>query len=255
VKVYILATCNNELLLPYTLLVFKTLRIGFPTTQIEVHINSINSWTNDIVEVANSINVTTITFIDRTIHHQWIESLVNVNEEPFWICDTDIIFYKSIEDWSEFNADIPLAGAFIPEFCCPFLKTLTQGRLHTSLMYINPRELLRCYNLYLSFQPKTVFNPHANPFYPLVFPILGIPLFYDTLSVMYNAIGGFKFTPEQQDCYFHFHFGTISDLILPHLNPIEGNTREAILKQPELGKGVWKKQLDWLNSRHPSKIL
>lgn len=244
--VHILATCRKPELAPYTALVFKTLRVGFPTFEIKVHING-DCETNlpEIRELAHSVGGEWVN--ENTIHHEWIEDLLNNETEPFYILDTDVIFYQNFE---LFHFSSAIAGARIPEWRDEFTNTITKPRLHGSLLYIDPIKVKKEIADYESQFPKTPFNPLINLFYPIVIPSNGEGIFYDTCGLLYHAIGGEAFTPEQLDCYFHFNFGSISDIVLPHLKeavPMQV-AREAILQNPQLGKGLWRKQMEYYDS-------
>jgi len=245
-KVFILATCRKPELLPYTLLVFKTLRVGFPTAEVHVHINGAlegpKDWAGTVGDAANNAGCS-IELIPEITHHEWIEKLIH-NEElaVFWIVDTDVIFYASVEDW---KFETPLAGALIPEFNDPFLCATTRSRLHTSLMHINARALVGATVAYELRHPQTIYNPMVNGIYPQCYPLNGKSYFNDTMSLVYHAIGGTAFTPQQKDCYFHFHFGSFSDLVLPKMPEGMAAARAELLDKPHLGIGLWRKQEEW----------
>jgi hypothetical protein len=116
-KVHILATCRMPELFPMTALVFKSLRVGFPTADIDVSSNNLSSKHYNAIRVLCGENLCGLRQHSKTIHHKWIEELVNAETEPFWICDTDIIFYESVEGW---KFDAPLAGWRIPEWVDEF---------------------------------------------------------------------------------------------------------------------------------------
>ncbi len=245
-KVFILATCRKEELRPYTELVFKTLRVGFPTAEVEVHFNG---GTIGTVEKTCDLAVAAgckLNSIKETTHHDWISGLLLEQNEPFWLVDPDVIFYGKVEHW-EFGG--PLAGYRIPEFNDPFLKAITRARLHTSLLYVNPEYVRLAWKSYLGRHPSTRFNPAADCVNPLYMPLNRQTIFYDTMALMYHAIGGEQFTPEQKNAYFHFHFGTFSDLVLPSMPDEMKLLRNHVLHQPEAGIGMWRAQDEWFESR------
>jgi hypothetical protein len=247
-KVFILATCRREDLIPYTLLVFKTFRIGFPTAELHVHTNGTEGshiWgqtLKDVVEAAGG----QLYIKDETTHHGWIAGLVEAEHDAFWLCDTDMVFYRSVEDW-KFPDNLPMAGYRVPEFYDEFTKSITRARLHTSLLRIDPFAFRVAWLKYCTNHPQTQFNPIANPFHPVVMPLNGRSYFHDTLSVAYHGIGGVEFTPQQKESYFHFHFGTFSDLVLPKLRVGDSmaTMRKAILENPSLGIGMWRMQEEY----------
>lgn len=213
-NVFLLATCRKPELAPFTELVFKTLRTGFPNARITVCING--DCAKHCPNIKHVAELAQCIVIDEpeTIHHKWIEELIETEREPFWICDTDMIFYSSVEEW-EF--DTALAGYLIPEFQDQFTGAITRSRLHTSLMYVNPVMVRDQLEKYEAQFPVTPFNPLANPYHPLCLPFNGRGYFYDTCSMLYHSIGGTSFASEHLNCYFHFFFGTLSDIVIPRL--------------------------------------
>lgn len=252
-KVFILATCRKPELLPYTLLVFKTLRVGFPTAEVSVHLNGaqgsgMNGWAMTAMETAQMAGCK-VEVIAETTHHEWIENLIlDPKNDEFWILDTDVIFYASVEDWT---FGTPLAGALIPEFNDPFLCATTRSRLHTSLMHIKSDELNVVSLAYEYKHPRTIYNPMVNGIYPQCYPLNGKSYFNDTMSLVYHAVGGTPFTAQQKDCYFHFHFGSFSDMVLPKMPDGIGAARQQILEHPEQGVGQWRTQEEWFNAMQP----
>lgn len=250
-SVHILATVRNKDLLPYTLLVFKSINTGFPTAPIFVYGNDLDP--NDEKAVKSACDLVGASFknIEATIHHKWIEERIATKDQPFWICDTDMIFYSSVEDW---NFNTALAGFLVPEFDDEFTGAITRSRLHTSLLYIDPLKVKEQVNAYESRFPSTPFNPKANLIHPLCLTLNGRGYFHDTCSLLYHAIGGTAFRPQQKDAYFHFNFGTLSDLVLPRLR--NGKqihvSRDIILKNQELGKGIWREQEEFYADRKPN---
>lgn len=213
-NVYILATCRKPELWPMTALVFKTVRVGFPTAKICVFNNDLSVEHRELLKAeCEKVGAELFgTICHPSIHHTWIEELVRREEEPFYVLDTDVVFYQNFE---RFVFETALAGWRIPEWRDEFTKTVTRARLHTSLLYINPKKVRAAVATYEQQFPVTPFNPLANLFHPLCLPFKGETYFYDTCAFLYHAIGGTAFTDEQKDCYFHMFFGTFSDLVLP----------------------------------------
>lgn len=218
---------------------FDTLRIGFPNDRITVHINKdCDKYCPDIVSLCQREDCTT-RYVS-TIHHQWIESLVETETKPFIILDTDVIF------WDKFQLgriNRPIAGRYTPRFYCKFTKAFTMHRLHTSLMYIHPTEVKREMRAVKSWFNQTRFNPIINPFYPIQIPDKDKSLFFDTCALLYHAIGGQAFTEEQLQSYDHLNAGTwIKELntAYPELNMVEAH--KEIYKNPMLAKGIRKVQ-------------
>lgn len=240
-KCFILATCRNEELLPYTTLVFKTIHVGFPDTEVFVTGNELTATALEKTEAAALGASCKFTNLPKQTHQKWIQKLIAEQKEPFWICDTDMVFYQSVEDW-EFTA--ALAGYRVPEFYDEFTKMVTRSRLHTSLMRIDPFAMRVACSKYWLAHRTTEFNPFLEMWDPIVVPLNGRSYFYDTMAVAYHALGGQEFTDEQKNAYFHFHFGSFSDLVLPALSAGEGMkaARNIILEDPSQGIGMWRAQ-------------
>src|SRR5678815_1233002 len=176
-NVHVLATCKNDSLWPYTVLFLKTIRVGFPTARIIVTANGLSPSQNERLKAgADKINAQVR--IDRLEHPEWIQTLLENEQDPFWICDTDVIFYKPVEDW-RFSTGI--SGYLIPEFKDEYTQLVTRSRLHTSLMYIDPYEVKRELDAFKETFRETNFNPVGNLIAPAVIPH-HIPYFYDTTS-------------------------------------------------------------------------
>lgn len=247
--IHILSTCRRPEGLKMATLVFDTLRVGFPHENVKVHING-DVCREDIDVAARSAGCET--FHAHTIHHEWIAGLIAAEREPFIVLDTDVIFYDPF-DMSEFRG--PLHGYRTPEFQDSFTQSVTRARLHTSLLYIDPEDVRRRVGLFTAPSLGHEFAPVSNPVYPVVVAMNGFRVFYDTCSVLYHAIGGNDFTDQQKDKYFHFHFGTIDDIVFPKLPAEEAeamkSTRKRVLDNPYLGRGMWREQERYYRN-HPA---
>jgi hypothetical protein len=229
--IYILSTCRKIELLRAATLVFDTLRIGFPDSQVHVWTNSPMAEARKALEKCALRADCEIRHID-TIHHRWIEMLVGDNDEPFWICDTDVIFWNRCDLWNMQGKW--LSGCLTPGFYDRFTRCKTMPRLHTSLLYIDPERLrlrLREWRQGIHF---TEFNPAVNLYYPLTLPP---NTFYDTCSLLYQAVGGSAFSPAQLACYEHLHCATWVDLIEPTY-PGMKSLHESFFERPDLARGL-----------------
>lgn len=251
-QVFILATCRNESLLRFTTLVFDSIRVGFPSSNVTVIGNALPDYASEAVGLACQQTNCQFTNGPETIHHIFVEKLCGEQHEPFILLDTDMIMYDEVESW---KFDKSLAGWRIPEWKDVFTGAVTRARLHTSLLFINPVKLRAEIEVYHSQFPDTPFNPKVNLFYPLCYPFKGRGYFSDTCSMLYHAVGGQSFTERQLDAYCHFQFGTISDIVLPRLPRQDQDNfrlaRAAILQNPARGKGAWRHQMNYYSS-HPA---
>lgn len=247
-KVHILATCRQPDLIPAALMVFDTLRLGFPNADVSVDINRVDGLEDemDVIKNKAALARSSVAFV-QTIHHEWLEALCMNEPEPFVALDTDIIFWERCDHW-EFAH--PLAGRYIPHFRDPFTKCLTRSRLHGSFLWVKPVELRAKIAAYHAGFPGTPFNPPANLFYPFYMPMRGQSYFHDTGCLLYHAIGGHGYSERELDAYSHLNCGTISDIVAPHMP--EECLREshfAVFNDRELARGCWRDQ-DAFYARH-----
>jgi len=252
-RVFILATCKNEELSAYTEMVFRTLRVGFPTAEVEVFINEPMpvGVAATVANEAKKADCRVMTLHAELKHHEWIEQLVKAENDAFWICDTDIIFYESMERQ---GGGTHLYGAYMPEFQDEFTNAITRSRLHTSLLRIDPQLVRFKMDAYFNRHPDTIFNPRPNLFHPLYMPLRQRTVFYDTCSMLFHAIGGAYMPQCALDKYFHFHFGTCADVVLPNLKNAQQMiaARREVMKNNQLGRGGWRAQLEYLEARKPN---
>lgn len=210
IKVHILATHLQGCNLAATLLTFKTLRTGFPNADITVWGNGLSAYSDPIVaSSARSLGCSYVAS-KSTNHDKWLTFLLAESPEPFWVCDTDIVFHSSVEGFADSKDH--LAGRFEAPFMEPWSKTQKVSRLHTSLLWINPQML---HDLIQRWMRK--WHPSGFPFLPEVEFVRQhyipqgegkAPLFYDTCAGLYQAIGGRSFTEEQNEAFDHLHCGT-----------------------------------------------
>jgi hypothetical protein len=256
-RVHILATVRNLQLLQSALLVFKTLRVGFPTAEIWVWGNNLPGEAIQEVRVACKEAGAIFLQIPAISHGRWIERLMVNEMGSFWICDTDIVFFDNVQ-----NTGIPgepaFAGSLEPEFFEEWTKTWHVERLHPSLMWIDP---LRCKALINGWPGVHEFfgtalrNLVEWQFVPrLVGDWQWVPrerevLFYDTMAGMHQAFGGAAFEPWMEARFEHLHCGTYLDLIGPHLSVGLAEGHRMVWEKPELAKGIRKKQWEYYLGR------
>jgi hypothetical protein len=182
-------------------------------------------------------------------HHEWIQMLATTEKQPFWISDTDILYYENIE---ELKPDSAIAGWRIPEWKDEFTQCITRARIHTCLMHINPLTLASAIARYKeSFNLMDDINPLPNLFAPISVPFGRLTYFYDVCGLLYNAVGGEAFSDEIKERWFHFNFGSISDRVLPLIKDGDkmAAAREMVLLNPQLGRGAWRLQEEYYANR------
>ncbi len=249
-KVFVLVTVRTNPPAPGSVMVFDSIRKGFPTSSIHLQLNSVLPEAYDaILNKVERLDSAILFRLEPTIHHDWIRSLIESESDPFWICDTDVMFWDSVEEWRPKEAAI--MGRRIPQFFDEFTGAITRARLHPSLMYIDPLLLKQKVVEWRRQFTDTPFNPLADVINPLMVAWKEKAYFYDTMSMLYNAIGGQPFTDDQLDCYDHMNFGTIEDLVLPLLKDgvFMRGLRQSIYKNPIKGRGMWRIQEQYYQAR------
>lgn len=242
--VHILATVRRPELLPAAQLVFRTLRLGFPTANVCVWGNGLSD------QVGRQLGVP-YRNLPQTSHDCWIAGLLARATEPFWICDTDVVFWSKVEDWFGNNPDIIFAGRFEPEFDEEWTGTTHVARLHTALMWFNPANVRAAFRAWMARFPSP-WRDTAH--FPLVHqhfvPVRGgKPLFYDTCAGLYHASGGTAFDTVKDAAFEHLHCGTYADLVdaksLADLKAVHA----AVFENPENARGLKEAQDKYYQSR------
>lgn len=213
--VFLLATVRNPALLEAALLVFKTIRTGFPTSNIHVTGNGLEVFFEQ--EVGHACTRIGATFANnrRTAHDEWIERLIMAGNGPMWICDTDVVFFGKVEGWflDQWHGPM-LAGRFEPEFEEEWTQTRHVARLHTSLMWLNIPCVRQAMRNWMGRFPNIWHTAQMNLIRQQFIPVAGQqPLFYDTCAGLYHAVGGHKFMDEQNAAFEHLHCATYSDVV------------------------------------------
>lgn len=206
--VHILVTRLPGGLLDASLLTFKTLRVGFPTAPVTIWINDVDPETRGAVLNLAQQAGAECREIPRIMHDSWIAGLLDNCQKPFWIADTDLVFWDSVEG---FGQPFAIEGRFEPDFREPWSGTQHVRRLHTSLLYLDPEKIRQKVREWAArWHPKGFpFSPWMELVRQQYIPVSDrAPLFYDTCAALYQAIGGHAFTTEQNAAFEHLHCGT-----------------------------------------------
>jgi len=250
--VHILAHCRNPKLLGATLLVFRTLRVGFPSAKVMVWGNALPMDARHPVEAACHMAGAGFMAIPSTTHDAWIESLIMRGASPFWVCDTDIAFWDSMQHLCHFDDTVTVAGRYEPAYSEEWSGTTKPARLHASLLYINPsatRQAIRAWmcRIPMPWRGTAEFPLIRQAFIP---QSDGSIRFYDTCAGLFAAIGGTPFTEVQNCAFDHLQCGTYSDLVSPHLSCDNLEQRHrAIFADITLAKGIRGEQEAYLAQR------
>jgi hypothetical protein len=249
-QVHILATVRTMALLDAALLVFRTLRTGFPTATVMVWGNGLEL--DALKSVGNAAASVGATFRNSAYlpHDGWIEGLVQGMQEPFWICDTDMVFFDRVEDWFDSDERVVFAGRYEPAFAEEWTKTQRAARLHTALMYFNPSLTRQAMRSWMCRIPRPWRDSAVFPLIKQAFiPTAGKTMFFDSCAGLYQACGGTRFTEEQDNAFEHLHCGTYADLITPHLSVNLIEAHRLVYANPALAKGIRERQNEYYASR------
>lgn len=244
--VHILATVRNPALREAALLVFRTIRVAFPTWEIRVYGNALAGQSNDQVAEAAAKAGALYMRMPPTAHDEWILRLLETSTEPFLICDTDMVFWENMED--RLHAPELISGRYEPGFNEEWTQSWHAERLHTCLMYLNPAGLRAATRHYLTKHVPSVFPKASVEFYRQHFvPRLGqLPLFYDTMAGVWHALSGEPFGELQNSCFEHLNCGSYVDEIgkTTGLKDLEAFHR-AVYADVNLARGLRVKQQEW----------
>lgn len=250
--IHILATVRKPDLLPAALLVFKTLRTGFPSSPAIVWGNALDSDAARALQAAAEGVGARFINLPATSHDAWIESLVGKLNEPFWICDTDVVF---VQRMAEPAAGTLFAGRYEPEFNEEFTETIHVARLHTAVMWIDPANLRCAIRTWQARIPEpwrssAQFALVRQHFIPVLSETHG-PLFYDTMAGLWQAGMGEAFTEEQNAAFEHLHCSTYVDEVIkgaPSLQDLQ-SVHKMIYANPQLARGLRLEQDLYYKSR------
>jgi hypothetical protein len=254
--VHILVTCPKVELLPAATLVFQTIRVGFPDQPVYVQANgSLGLNYHPIRRAVLAVGGRWMESPYDGAHDDWIARQLQWATSPFWICDTDVVFWRRFEFESDGST---LAGVRTPSFYEPWSKAQYRERLHTCLMRLDPQQ----------FQDATMaYMDRVNlyPFRPAIELVRqqwqperrGNSLthhFYDTLAMAWHAFGGQEFNREQIESFDHLNCATYVDRIAPSLDFDIQAAHKAVYEDPERLRGSWARQFEWFESHKEPAI-
>ena len=249
---HILVTVRTPELLPAALLVFQTLRRGFPSAPVYVWGNNLKPEYLPAVMQAVAVTGGTFNNLQATCHDAWIEQLVLGQAQPFWICDTDMVFFDPVELFCDAKDTDYLLWRFEPTWHEPWTNTVHIERLHTCLQWFNPGALRGAIMRWARQNVPDVFLDLKVPWIRQHFiPRKGEKtLFYDSTAGIWHALGGRKFTATQNAAFEHLHCGTYSEAVgkcTPLKELPAGHA--AIIANPELARGIQEQQDEFYATR------
>ena len=251
--VHILCTVRKPELLPAALLVFRTVRIGFPSSPVYVWGNALNEKAcQQIIPAVSGIGGY-FTNLKPTCHDGWIENLVLNSPGCFWICDTDVVFFGAMEGAFDGKPDVIFSGRLEPEWLEPWSKTRKVERLHTCLQWHNAAALRKAMLAWSGERVPEVFHTAQVPFIRQTFlPARKETILYDTTAGLWQAGVGTPFTDDQNGKFEHLHAATYADEVgkcaelqdLPELH-------KAVYLNPESAWGLQVRQNEFYQKQKP----
>ena len=244
-KVYVLTFCKDINQLYGSLLVFDTIRVGFPTAEIIVVDN--NSITDAVIEIekaAYSVNAQFVKLENQVLHRDYLRYILNCENDDaqIYIIDPDVILWENVET---FTTNKLLSGRLIPEFFDAYTDTITKPRIHTSFLYIPSVKLLINKINALENKYCTDLIKYAT------LKINGNWTMWDTFGQVFECLHSDIeiFTEKQNDCFDHIFCGSHLNIIAKrHNNPRLHEIHRLSIENPQELKGIWREQHDFFLS-------
>jgi hypothetical protein len=222
-------------------MVFRTLRLGFPSATVCVYLNGWHNVHEDVLNQAKQVGAILVP-AKRTTHDAWVkERLLTEKDGNHVICDTDMVFFRSIENW-EF--DHPFAGDLEPTHRNPVTAARHWERLHTSLLFFRPSDLRKWILLWKAKRPNVNCPQDPDLVSQQWLPSPEGLQFADTACLLYQAISGEEFTTEQREAYTHLHCGTWSDIVEDDIPGLQESHAKAVA-DPQSARGLWRQYDRW----------
>lgn len=247
--VFILTYCRKLDLLYGSTLIFKTLRVGFPTAAVVVVDNASLAEARSAIQPLAAAETCRFLRIGpaEVEHHEFIEAALSAMASdqaprgPLVFLDPDVCLWEDCED---FTFDALMAGYFIPAAKDRITDTLVMPRLHTSFLWIpNAREL---------WDQVQAFRRQRHDFvlFRAFTTLIGRQWCrYNTGASLYAAIRPRVAHFGEEHCrrYDHLVSGSHVDLFYPRLEPKNREQLRELHEHARLGnlaalKGIWARQ-------------
>lgn len=255
--VHILTTVRSAALLPAALLVFRTLRVGFPAAEVKVWGNGLEGNAEAAVRSAAASVGAWFGNLQPTSHDLWVEGLLEQELGAFWIVDTDVVFWGAMAARAEGEV---LAGRFEPEFMEAWTGTRHMARLHTAVMWLNAPRLRAEIRKWMAGVPAPwghsgEFALMRQHFVPLRRAAAGPTemLFYDTCAGVWHAVGGTSFSAEEDAQFSHLHCATYVDVMQGGPGPGKGLAKlhELVYQDSGMARGILATQMEYYRKQAP----
>ena len=249
--VYILTWCDRLESLYGTTLVFKTLRVGFPTATIHIVDNASLPVVRSLLrQHAEDCGAEFTQLTQAVAHHDFLEQMLQRQAKGTAVfVDPDICFWETVEAW-DFAA--LMAGRLLPQYECEYTGCLTHARLHTSLLWIPDIQALL-----QTIQTLQAQFFEFQPFRPSMFRLDDRWQRFDTTAALYAAIPQqmYAFAEAQLDAYDHLFCGTHLRSVAPRIRPDYALLFERMHQSVQFDhralKGAWRLQDDYFRSLVP----
>jgi hypothetical protein len=244
-RVYVLTYCKDIGQLYGALLVFDTIRIGFPTAEIiVVDNNSIPEAVIEIEKAARKVNARFIKLENEVFHHEYLRFILNSenDESQIYLIDPDVIFWKNVE---AFTTDKLFAGRLIPEFFDAYNAVLTKARIHTSFLHIPSAKLLREKIIPLENKYRT------NIIKDTTLKTNDEWVMWDTFAQVFECLHSDIeiFTEEKNECFDHIFCGShLNVLAKKHHHSRMHEIHHLAIENPQELKGIWREQHEFFLS-------
>lgn len=243
--VFVLVTCRGPEHLPLSLLVFDTIRTGFPTAEIFVYDNASDYGSDEIRRRAFDARADSVKLGRRLEHGDFIADRVAAAKGGYSVVfvDTDMIFWSPCEDIRVPEGKL-YAGRLIPEIneCGARMP----ARIHPSMLIVpDARKLSHALSMVPSigwyFRPFQAFT---------VVEKSGGTVCWDTCSSLYAALpnAAYAFGSDELDRYDHLFSGTYPDRLdsMGMSQDLAGFIRRshtvALGPDRQSLRGLWKQQ-------------
>lgn len=225
-----------------------TLRVGFPTADIEVFFQPGCVNADDIYARCKKIGVEAVELPERVHHADWIKNTIvlgSLGKEPTVIVDPDCIFWSNCEGF-QFSGLV--AGMYVPTHWNHWSQSTYAARIHTSFMWFpDPGAFLQAV---FDLTPKLSAEYLPCDLYrPVMAFQNGDPIFYDTMALFCQASVGKKpvdlFQMHHLDCYDHINCSSFYHQMLerfddPRQKAGFAQVHELARTEPQKLRGLWK---------------
>lgn len=248
--VSILTFCPHPSLAYGTLLIFETLRVGFPSAQVEIFDNG--SHPDVQARIANAADGVGAAFQAMSPrhyadHYEWLLFRRDHDARPLVLLDPDVIFWESVEGW-EFGEAVA-AGRLIPQQKEGPYDVLP--RLHPSLFWVPDVGRLRS-----AWARRDPADQVGDAIGGLSEAKDGRVLLHDTLEPLYTALRNqcVAFGERELDCYDHLFYGSHLPITAGCEHPgfeviAEGHLAAAAGDLASI-RGIWRAQERYFSSEH-----